>query len=124
MIKLQNDFTTPEQSKRLLELGMPADSANKAYWINIADEISYIDIPNNTTYTEFSKSIMRVLGHNYFPSWTIGRLIDVLEKSWNSALPVYCDIIGENDKVLYVIETIQHFANQSMLDFSKLEKKK
>ena len=26
--KLQNNFTTPEQSKRLLELGVPADSAD------------------------------------------------------------------------------------------------
>ena len=28
MKKLQNNFTTPEQSKRLLELGVPADSAD------------------------------------------------------------------------------------------------
>lgn len=28
MSKLQNNFTTPEQSKRLLELGVPADSAD------------------------------------------------------------------------------------------------
>ena len=28
MSKLQNDFTTREQSKRLLELGVPADSAD------------------------------------------------------------------------------------------------
>lgn len=28
MKKLHNDFTTPEQSKRLLELGVPADSAD------------------------------------------------------------------------------------------------
>ena len=26
--KLQNNFTTPEQSKRLLKLGVPADSAD------------------------------------------------------------------------------------------------
>lgn len=28
MKKLQNNFTTPEQSKRLLELDVPADSAD------------------------------------------------------------------------------------------------
>lgn len=28
MKQLQNDFTTPEQSKRLLELGVPRWSAN------------------------------------------------------------------------------------------------
>jgi hypothetical protein len=28
MRKLQNNFTTPEQSKRLLELGVPVDSAD------------------------------------------------------------------------------------------------
>ena len=29
--KLQNGFTTPEQSKRLLELGVPVDSADCYY---------------------------------------------------------------------------------------------
>ncbi len=28
MKQLQNNFTSPEQSKRLLELGLPADSAD------------------------------------------------------------------------------------------------
>lgn len=31
MKTLQNNFTTPEQSKRLLEVGVPADSAD-FYW--------------------------------------------------------------------------------------------
>ena len=31
MKQLQNNFTTPEQSKRLLELGVPADSADMFY---------------------------------------------------------------------------------------------
>ena len=31
MAKLQNNFTAPEQSKRLLELGVPADSADCVY---------------------------------------------------------------------------------------------
>lgn len=31
MKKLQNNYTTPEQSKRLLELGLPADSADCYY---------------------------------------------------------------------------------------------
>ena len=32
MKQLQNNFTTPEQSKRLLELDVPADSAD-CYWL-------------------------------------------------------------------------------------------
>ena len=31
MKTLQNNFTTPEQSKRMLELGVPADSADMVY---------------------------------------------------------------------------------------------
>lgn len=31
MKTLQNDFTTTEQSRKLLELGTPADSANMHY---------------------------------------------------------------------------------------------
>lgn len=36
MSKLQNNFTTPEQSKRLLELGVPADSAD-CFWFDERD---------------------------------------------------------------------------------------
>ena len=32
MIIFQNNFTTPEQSKRLLELGLPIESANIVYY--------------------------------------------------------------------------------------------
>lgn len=32
MDKLKKDYTTPEQSKRLLELGVPIESANIIYY--------------------------------------------------------------------------------------------
>ena len=59
MKKLQSNFTTPEQSKRLLELGVPADSADLFYHSlkETADEEGLIVIP----------------------CWSVGRLIEVFE---------------------------------------------
>ena len=124
MIKLQNDFTTPKQSKRLLELGVPADSANKAYWINIADEISYIDIPENTTYTKFAASIKRVIGHNYFPAWSGCRLIQILMICNTYFAPKEFKIDPnsmEPSLINNIVSKIEELEGYDMLDFSKLE---
>ena len=43
-MKLQNNFTTPEQSKRLLELGVPADSADCYIYTYDGVKISEIGI--------------------------------------------------------------------------------
>lgn len=109
MKTLQDDLTTIEQSKQLLELGVPKNSAN--HYFGKDGKIHYIDgtIPYSLLWAT-----------ECIPCWSVGRLIEVLEKSWDSEFPIYCDIVGENDKVLFVIEIIQHFANHSMLDFSKL----
>lgn len=77
MKKLQKDYTTPEQSERLIKLGVPADSANKAYWTNSDNQTIYIDIPDYTTYTEFAASIKRVFGQDYFPAWSDARLMHI-----------------------------------------------
>lgn len=60
MKTLQNNFTTPEQSKRLLELGVPAWTADCFY-----SESGKIEI-KNTALDEL------------FPScWSVGRLIEI-----------------------------------------------
>ena len=54
MKNLQNNFTTPEQSKRLLELCVPADSADMYYHLEnyqyyVRDEFS---IKQNDFFTD------------------------------------------------------------------------
>ena len=50
MKNLQNNFTIPAQSKRLLELGVPADSADYYYdkeEIKIIEPKKWMQIPKN-----------------------------------------------------------------------------
>ena len=70
MKKLQSNFTTPEQSKRLLELGVPA-------WT--ADE--YLD-ENGLRYSldgVLDVGLYFQSFPNDTPCWSVGRLIEVFE---------------------------------------------
>ena len=75
MSKLQNDFTTPEQSKRLLELGIPKNSANLYY--NKFGALKAI--PEYRNFNEFCDSTDT-------PCWSVGRLIEIV--AWSSFLKI------------------------------------
>lgn len=117
MKKLQNNFTTPEQSKRLLELGVPRWTADCFRW----DFSCSFDISEDKRY---STSIY-VLCYEYqrdfydkLPCWSVGRLMEIYE------------IVGENagqcvstTKSTSRIESLVQLyeENATLLDFSKLE---
>lgn len=66
MSKLQNDFTTRQQSRKLLALGMPRLSANFYY-----DDENEVQIVRDPEFELQSKG--------YFPCWSVGRLIEIYE---------------------------------------------
>lgn len=80
-MELQSNFTTPEQTKRLLELGVPANSADcyyndifcKSDWQNapiyIRQSVSEID-------SHFFENAHA--GHVY-PCWSVGKLMEILK---------------------------------------------
>lgn len=68
MSKLQNNFTTPEQSKRLLELRVPADSADY-YFEKCTGDICIIKKGTFSTFCD----------KNEIPCWSVGRLIEIYE---------------------------------------------
>ena len=75
--KLQNDFTTPEQSKRLLELGVPADSANYVY-VYYEDENSLrMILQQDITYAVYSESVKLLPNRKTAPCWSAGRLMEI-----------------------------------------------
>lgn len=131
MKKLQNNFTTPEQSKRLLELGVPADSAD-CYYVT---RNSYTAILFNELFTEcgdkmikVSKTAHRVEMQNddALPCWSVGRLMEIFE---------ICDVTsGEIKNNMCCIPSIKRMSYMEymmkcftkaieikILDFSKLE---
>lgn len=61
-------YTTREQGKKLLELGVPIDTADCCY--TSKDDISIMVLPDGTSFSEFNKSIERVIGDRLFPCWS------------------------------------------------------
>ena len=109
MKTLQNNFTTPEQSKRLLELGVPR-------WT--ADE--YRDIKG------FRHSLEGILDIElYFqnfpectPCWSVGRLIEIFE------ICTPYKISQSEFTGTYIVQICKAFLfakEMKSLDFSKLE---
>lgn len=118
MKTLQNNFTTPEQSKRLLELGVPADSADCMNFGN-AD---IFQIPFQRPFSEHLElHIQDSLKKMYTPCWSVGRLMEICKicepkkdyEQLHDELQ-YC----KNYCVLIISHII---ANLPVIDFSKLE---
>ena len=112
MKQLQNNFTTPEQSKRLLELGLPADSGDCYYSDEYDEQVhSRIGYSLRNDFFDFDKDAI--------PCWSVGRLIEILSKCMPSEIytPKFrCDT-NLMKEVLDAIELELKYG----LDFSKLE---
>lgn len=120
MKKLQNNFTTPEQSKRLLELGVPADSADCYTIINNdvynKDEIRVRQNEYEINYSFFNNK-------HYNPCWSVGRLIEISRVSTTLPeeqymFPFWYDI---QDNVEWAIRVLESGIRTGNIDFSKLE---
>ena len=131
MKTLQNNFTTPEQSKRLLELGVPEwtadcvlenldtvenDFAAKDYtrWF-IEERHVKADI-----FTENNKGI-------FLPCWSVGRLMEIYLTCAMDYHP-YDDFYTETPSLHFMafekdrlIDEIIELFKQDKMDFSKLE---
>ena len=146
MKNLQNNFTTPEQSKRLLELGVPEDSADlqipyiEYYDLSPSDNekiVQYYEylapifwnetehglLPKDKVMWEREFAGEKYDGHTteYIPCWSVGRLIEICK---------ICEPKNEYEQLCeelqysqnYCVVIISHIiANLPIIDFSKLE---
>lgn len=108
MKKLQSSFTTPNQSKRLLELGVPKNSANLYY-----NKFGALEaIPEYRNFNEFCDA-------SDTPCWSVGRLMEII---------LLCHV-GRILGVMYhgkcvideLIIEIEKRKEVNEIDFSKLE---
>lgn len=117
MNKLQNDFTTPEQSKRLLELEVPIDSANCYLTRFGIDEDWEVKVLNNVKYSEIAISNQEYC----LPCWSVGRLINIMNIcSIHNIVSIY-RTDRDVTQIDIIIETIINRINGNSIDFSKLE---
>lgn len=115
MKTLQTNFTTTEQSKRLLELGVPTDSADCMNFGN-AD---IFQIPFQRPFSEHLElHVQDGLKKMYTPCWSVGRLMEiyVIARGIDTA---YLPIERGEDMVKYLIRLYEEKVKD--LDFSKLE---
>jgi len=122
---LQNNYTSPEQSKRLLELGVPADSADMLYFaIENSKENYDRGIFYETPAVLRGNNIFHEPTTNTFPCWSVGRLIEITTicREWFDDQKYHSYIFQKDispiEKVIYKIEIA---ARMNQIDFSKLE---
>lgn len=115
MKKLQNNFTTPEQSERLLELGVPADSAD-CYHNDIAGKPFLI--PYGTLFSDARHQFSK----NTLPCWSVGRLMEIFDKCFTGKDGKWCSHREMQEGQTYMNYIMYVFrVNSYMFDFSKLE---
>ena len=118
MKQLQDNFTTIEQSKRLLELGVPADSAN-CYWQFRSDTLAedwgyrcYIG-----TSPAIKDNLYSFRNGYTIPCWSVGRLIEIYGFGTNQ----HIGNIWYRNPMECIISDIEISIENGEMDFSKLE---
>ena len=122
MKQLQNNFTTPEQSKRLLELGVPKDSAD-CYLLrtHTKGDTFIVEVLHDELYSKKDKFTNML---EYLPCWSVGRLIEIIcnchvitnlfMENW-----ICCD--KNTNLIELLIRDIEGYVNVRHMYFSKLE---
>lgn len=112
MSELRKDYTTPEQSKILLELGIPIESANIVYY-HTPDSLH-----DPYLITE-KRQIENLKAGKGLPCWSGGRLIELYMKSKRLDF-MYFRIMSDTNMIDSIVRLfVEH---QNDMDFSKLEK--
>lgn len=120
MKKLQVNFTSPKQSKRLLDLGIPAWTADLYFYeegfINNDDEPSGL-IPYDEVYEDNSKEAT-FSSYVELPCWSVGRLIEIYHICVSRG---FCFNVCFQNLMNEVIYKLGEAHRNGWLDFSKLE---
>ena len=125
MVKLQNNFTTPAQSKRLLELGVPADSAD-CYLLRTRTkgDTFIVEVLHDELYSNKDKFTNLL---EYLPCWCVGRLIEIYLTCALECHP-YDDFYTETPSLHLIafekdrlIDEIIEIMFDDTMDFAKLE---
>lgn len=126
MIELKPLFTTQEQSKTLIELGVPRDTAdfkyvpqrtfNSYFLADPADGLddSKVFYPNEPT---FNGTGVREYD---IPCWSIGRLFQILSICYDHPRCTYVLDMSMFPDMESMIGDIEYNVKNGMVDFSKL----
>ena len=121
MKQLQNNFTTLEQSNRLLELGVPAWTADCYYYEEggISKDCTPNIIPLGEVWIDESKETM-FSSYVDVPCWSVGRLMEIFDICNLYELHKF-STRDWSVNIKSIMEDYEVAAEEKMLDFSKLE---
>jgi hypothetical protein len=117
MEKLQNNFTTLEQSKRLLAMGIPANTADLYYERHSEIKFERLNIRLNKIELAddfFEKHSL------YKPHWSVGRLNEIFKICSDDHVEIY-DFDLEGTQIERAMQAFENYVEYNWLDFSKLE---
>lgn len=113
---LQNNFTTVSQSKKLLELGVPARSAD---CIRVIDTNVVFVLPDGRNIEDYIDKYNDERNIKAGPCWSVGQLIEIFEicsgQVWQN------EIIENYSKIDMLFEDFEDVEKKYTFDFSKLE---
>jgi hypothetical protein len=115
MKQLQSNFTTTEQSKRLLELGLPADSADCFYQLNPLGNL----LGDTPIIISFNLDVNEIVWDEVYaiPCWSGGRLIELYMKARGLDF-MYFRIMSDDNMIDSIVRMFVE--NQNEIEFSKL----
>ncbi len=117
-MKLQNNYTTPEQSQRLLDLGIPVKSADCYYMIISGKIDNQIEVICDLDTLRANCDYLR----DYFPCWSVGRLMEILRKCIernDDKEVIFMDLTYKQGPIVNLL--IDVFEHMPVMDLSKLE---
>lgn len=126
LIKMKNNFTNPEQSKKLLDIGIPVDSADCALVRNLYFPIGEYEI--KVLDGKYSRFIEMHDTWEILPCWSVGRIEEIIKISTlkgivpNLTYPTYSEAyIGEKETYVDVlIGVIEHYKELGIMKFDRL----
>ena len=130
MKTLQNNFTTPEQSKKLLELGVPIDSADM-FWTASDEKYPSSELVWNLyirNSDSLDKNFFKIYNMNEFqviPCWSVGRLMEIYDMCFISpkSRSSWCTHTRVKGVLFvdYILDCYKNAITDKLLDFSKLD---
>ena len=114
MKTLKNDFTTPKQSKRMLELGIPAFTANIMFDKN-RRRYELIETEDES-WAETQRTLLYNGGA--IPHWSVGRLIEIIDICKREDVRI--TFLMPSETINY-IDYLIDILSCKWLNFSKLE---
>lgn len=110
---MNRNFTTSEQTKRLLELGLPMDSADCVHTLK-TNRVFFIQ---NGKVTEGYLSLYKaVRGEEAEPCWSVGQLIKIYYLC-TKKMP----LIENENCIFYLMKDYELGIVSKQLDFSKIK---